>query len=67
MARQKSVPWDALDAAFRFLQGLGRLVRRKNLPAHRRIWVLDGRLAEPSARQTLSLFWSAIEKKRGQG
>lgn len=57
------VPWDILDAAFRMLQGLGRLVRRKGLPQNRRIWILDGRLDEPLAKQKLALFWSAIESK----
>jgi CRISPR type IV-associated DEAD/DEAH-box helicase Csf4 len=55
-----SVPWDMLDAAFRMLQGLGRLVRRKGLPVNRRIWVLDGRLDDTTASQRLALFWSAI-------
>lgn len=55
-----SMPWDLLDAAFRFLQGMGRLVRRKGLPHNRKIWILDGRLDEPTAKQNLSLFWAAI-------
>ena len=59
-----SMPWDLLDAAFRYLQGLGRLVRRKGLPKNRRIWVLDGRMDEPMAKQRLALFWSALHPKR---
>jgi CRISPR type IV-associated DEAD/DEAH-box helicase Csf4 len=58
---QRSFPWDLLDAAFRFLQGLGRLVRRRGLSANRRIWILDGRLGGTDAKSRLSLFWSAIE------
>lgn len=43
-----SVPWDLLDAAMRFKQGLGRLIRREGLPKNRRIFVLDGRINDPS-------------------
>ena len=38
----------ALEAGFRFKQGLGRLVRREGLPKNRRIMVLDGRLTDRS-------------------
>lgn len=57
-----SVPWDMLDAAFRFRQALGRLVRRKGLTRNRRIWVLDGRLARPDAKASLAVFWAPINR-----
>lgn len=41
------VPWELLDTAMRFKQGLGRLVRREGLPINRRIHVLDGRVNDP--------------------
>lgn len=47
MSIQSAVPWDLLDAAMRFKQGIGRLVRREGLPNNRRIFVLDGRLNDP--------------------
>ncbi|QMI49809.1 type IV CRISPR-associated DEAD/DEAH-box helicase Csf4 [Burkholderia sp. MBR-1] len=50
------VPWDLLEAAFRFKQGLGRLVRRGGLPANRRIFVLDGRLEDADAGSAYALF-----------
>lgn len=56
-----SIPWDLLDAAFRFRQGLGRLVRQQGLPHNRRIWVLDGRLTEPSARSRLAMFRTTLD------
>ena len=58
----QGMPWDLLDAAFRYLQGFGRLVGRRGLPKSRRICVLDGRLDEPMAKQRLALFWAAIRK-----
>lgn len=41
------MPWDILDAAFRFKQALGRLVRREGLSSNRRIFILDARLKDP--------------------
>jgi CRISPR type IV-associated DEAD/DEAH-box helicase Csf4 len=61
VAQSGSRLWDILDAAFVFKQGLGRLVRRKGLPKNRRIWVLDGRLRAPNARQNYAPFWAACE------
>lgn len=46
--QSSTVPWDLLDAAMRFKQGLGRLVRREGLPKNRRIYVLDGRMNDSS-------------------
>lgn len=51
-----SVPWELLDAAMRFKQGLGRLVRREGLAHNRRIFVLDGRLADPAFDNYLAHF-----------
>lgn len=51
-----SVPWELLDAAMRFKQGLGRLVRREGLPNNRRIFVLDGRFSDPAFENYLSHF-----------
>lgn len=59
-----SIPWDLLDAGFRFRQALGRLVRRQGLPRNRRIWVLDGRLAEPDAPARLAVFLAPIRRIR---
>lgn len=53
-----NVPWDLLDAAMRFKQGLGRLVRREGLPPNRRIFVLDGRMNEP----TFDFFMSHLRR-----
>lgn len=50
------MPWDLLDASFRFKQALGRLVRRAGLPATRRIFVLDGRLSDPLQAPRLASF-----------
>lgn len=57
-----SVPWDMLDAGFRFRQALGRLIRRKGLPRNRRIWVLDGRLAESDAKARMAIFWAPLAR-----
>lgn len=51
-----SVPWELLDAAMRFKQGLGRLIRREGLPANRRIFVLDGRFSDPAFENYLAHF-----------
>lgn len=59
-----SVPWDVLDAAFKFRQALGRLVRRQGLPKNRRIWVLDGRMADADAQARLATFWAPLVKLR---
>lgn len=59
-----SIPWDMLDAAFRFRQALGRLVRRRGLPQNRQIWLLDGRLGEPDSAARLSVFWAPINRIR---
>lgn len=55
-----SFPWHTLDAYFTFKQGLGRLIRRGGLPGNRRIWVLDGRLADGAAGR--SMFWHEIRR-----
>lgn len=57
-----SIPWDLLDAGFRFRQALGRLVRRQGLVCNRRIWVLDGRLAEPEAPARLAVFLAPLKR-----
>ncbi|WP_175762209.1 hypothetical protein [Burkholderia anthina] len=54
------IPWDLLEAAFRFKQGLGRLVRRAGLPQNRRIFVLDGRLEDAGADSAYALFRQAM-------
>ena len=43
-----SISWDVIEATFLFKQGLGRLIRRANLPGVRRIWVLDNRMNDAS-------------------
>ena len=43
-----------LDAALRFKQGVGRLVRREGLPPNRRIFVLDGRLTDPERKSFMA-------------
>ncbi|WP_420213416.1 type IV CRISPR-associated DEAD/DEAH-box helicase Csf4 (plasmid) [Burkholderia aenigmatica] len=58
------VPWDLLEAAFRFKQGLGRLVRRAGLPTNRRIFVLDGRLEDACADSAYALFRQAMSSYR---
>lgn len=55
-------PWDYLDAALRFTQGIGRLIRREipsNAPK-RRIHLLDSRLSDPERRLRLVPFLMAI-------
>lgn len=59
-----SIPWDLLDAGFRFRQALGRLVRRQGLPPNRRIWILDGRLDDPESKSTLAVFWAPLLRLR---
>jgi len=56
------VPWDLLDAALRFLQGIGRLVRREGLSKNRRIYVLDARLSDPEQALRLAPFVRALSK-----
>ena len=56
------VPWDLLDASFRFKQALGRLVRRQGLPANQRIFVLDGRLADPLQAPRLAPFGNHLRR-----
>lgn len=60
MSRMNSlnkVPWELLDTAMRFKQGLGRLVRREGLPPDsRRIFVLDGRVNDARFNGYLSLL-----------
>ncbi|MYM92619.1 type IV CRISPR-associated DEAD/DEAH-box helicase Csf4 [Duganella vulcania] len=51
-----STPWELFEAAFRFKQGLGRLIRRVGLPKNRDIYVLDGRLADPVFDRATPLF-----------
>lgn len=50
------VPWELLDTAMRFKQGIGRLVRRPGLPKNRRIFVLDGRYNDPQFKDYLSII-----------
>ncbi|MBR8189106.1 type IV CRISPR-associated DEAD/DEAH-box helicase Csf4 [Burkholderia vietnamiensis] len=57
MQNRPNVPWEILEAAFRFKQGMGRLVRRQGLPQNRRIFVLDGRLGDPMAASSYALFF----------
>ena len=52
--RNTSVPWELLETAMRFKQGIGRLVRRPGLARNRRIFVLDGRLNDPTFAHYLS-------------
>jgi CRISPR type IV-associated DEAD/DEAH-box helicase Csf4 len=59
-----SVPWDLLDAALRFKQALGRLVRRKGLPKNRRIFVLDARLGEGTESLRMSPFKQSLSRYR---
>jgi len=44
--KNPEIPWEMLEMAIRFRQGLGRLVRREGLPNNRKIFVLDGRLED---------------------
>lgn len=37
-------PWEILDMLFRLKQGVGRLIRRDELPHNRRIFLLDSRI-----------------------
>lgn len=60
MSHEPGVPWDILDATFRTKQALGRLVRRAGLPNNRRLFVLDGRLADPEFERYLSLIRSSV-------
>jgi len=46
---------EAIGAQRRFRQWLGRLIRRPGL-VHRRIWILDGRLQQPSSANLTSDF-----------
>jgi len=48
MERRPERPWELFDTAMRLKQGLGRLVRRENVPKNRRIFVLDSRLSDPA-------------------
>lgn len=59
-----NVPWDLFDAALKFKQALGRLVRRAGLPSNRRIHVLDGRLGEASHDGRLAPFERALGRYR---
>lgn len=61
MEKLSSMPWELFDTAQRFKQGLGRLVRRRGLPKNRRIFVLDGRLNDPSFTGFLSLIRAMIQ------
>jgi CRISPR type IV-associated DEAD/DEAH-box helicase Csf4 len=57
-----NVPWDLLDAALRFKQALGRLVRRVGLPSNRRIHILDARLGDPVRASQLVPFDKSLAK-----
>ena len=57
-----TVPWDLLDAALRFKQALGRLVRRDKLPRNRRIHILDSRLGDEQRASQLIPFSKALSK-----
>jgi len=50
------VPWELLDTAMRFKQGIGRLVRREGLKNNRRIFILDGRVNDARFTGYLSLL-----------
>jgi CRISPR type IV-associated DEAD/DEAH-box helicase Csf4 len=56
-----SVPHEMLSAALLLQQGIGRLVRRDGLPRNRRIFLLDGRLADPAFDAYLALCKRALE------
>ena len=62
MKLRPTIPWDTLDAGFRFRQALGRLVRRRGLPSNRRVWVLDGRLGDSDAAAGLALFLAPLKR-----
>ena len=62
MSHEPGVPWDVLDAAFRTKQALGRLVRRAGLPHNRRLFVLDGRLADPDFQRHLTLIRGILDR-----
>ncbi len=64
LRKNPGYPWDYLDAALRFTQGLGRLVRREGLPKNRRIFILDSRLSEPERARQLVPFVEAIKPYR---
>lgn len=57
-----NVPWDLLDAALRFKQALGRLVRRDGLANNRRIYVLDARLSNPAISGQHGPFLRALDR-----
>lgn len=59
-ASSTEVPWELLDTAMRFKQGIGRLIRREGLPHNRRIFVLDGRLNDPRFEGYLSMIQRII-------
>jgi Rad3-related DNA helicase len=50
------------ESAFRFKQGLGRLIRRPGLPGNREIYVLDGRLRDPQFLNMASIFQRMLER-----
>lgn len=60
--QKPGTPWELYEAAFRFKQGLGRLVRRPGLPTNREIYVLDGRLADPAFAMTAPIFERIMAK-----
>lgn len=60
MDADPGMPWELLDTAMRFKQGIGRLIRRPGLPKNRRIFVLDGRYSDPQFKDYLSLIGRMI-------
>jgi CRISPR type IV-associated DEAD/DEAH-box helicase Csf4 len=61
MMKNPEIPWEMLEMAFRFKQGLGRPIRRDGLPANRRFYILDGRLNDPSFSKSLVNVMRTIE------
>jgi CRISPR type IV-associated DEAD/DEAH-box helicase Csf4 len=57
-----NVPWDLFDAALRFKQALGRLVRRDGLPNNRRIFVLDARMQDGMNGPRMTAFTQSLSK-----
>jgi CRISPR type IV-associated DEAD/DEAH-box helicase Csf4 len=59
-----NVPWDLFDAALKFKQALGRLVRREGLASNRRIYVLDARLSNPLLNGQHGPFLRSLDRYR---
>lgn len=64
MRNHSNMPWELFDAALRFKQAIGRLVRRAGLPENRRIFVLDARVGDPAQSDRLVVFSKSLAKYR---